>query len=56
MNPAEGQINTERKIKTKIPYNNHENESPGELDADIFRGIHLNTGNSKRQLQYSHAE
>lgn len=41
MNPAKGQMNTKRKIKPKIPYNNHENESPGELDTDIFCRMNL---------------
>lgn len=56
MNPAKGQMNTKRKIKTKVSYNNHENESPGELNTDIFHRINLDIGNLKRQMKYSHAE
>lgn len=55
MNPAEGQMNTKSKIKTKKPYNK-EAESPGNLHTSIFRRISLDIGNLKRQIQHSHAE
>lgn len=55
-NPSEGLMSTKRKMKAKMPYNNHENESPGELDTDVFLRINLHIGNLQRQIQYSHTQ
>lgn len=40
MNSAEKIKKTKRKIKNNIPYNNHKNESPGELEAGVSQNQH----------------
>lgn len=55
-NPSEGQTSTKTTMKAKMLCNNHESESPGELDTDVFLRINLHVGNLQRQIQYSHTE
>lgn len=49
-------MSAKRKMKAKMPYNNHENESPGELDTDVFLRTNLHIGNLQRQMQYSRTQ